>query len=102
MSWFYRTFLRPALFACDSEEIHNATLHALAILSRHPLLCEALEAFHRAPPLPVEAFGLHFPNPVGLAAGMDKHAAAVPVWAALGFGFSELGDRTSTLLNSSP
>jgi dihydroorotate dehydrogenase len=46
------------------------------------------------PELPVEAFGLRFPNPVGLAAGMDKHAAAVPVWAALGFGFSELGGVT--------
>jgi len=39
-------------------------------------------------------FGLNFPNPVGLAAGMDKHAAAVPVWPALGFGFSELGGVT--------
>jgi dihydroorotate dehydrogenase len=44
--------------------------------------------------LPVELFGLTFPNPVGLAAGMDKAAAAVPVWKALGFGFTELGGVT--------
>jgi len=46
------------------------------------------------PPLPVEAFGLRFPNPVGLAAGMDKGAVAVPAWEAMGFGFSELGGVT--------
>lgn len=42
----------------------------------------------------MELFGLKFPNPVGLAAGMDKQAAAVPVWSALGFGFCELGGVT--------
>jgi dihydroorotate dehydrogenase len=94
MSWFYRTFIRPALFALDSEEIHNRTLNALGWASRHVSACEALAAFHATPSLPVEAFGLKFPNPVGLAAGMDKHAAAVPVWPALGFGFSELGGVT--------
>jgi dihydroorotate dehydrogenase len=49
---------------------------------------------YRPADLPVELFGLRFPNPVGLAAGMDKEAAAVPAWAALGFGFSELGGVT--------
>lgn len=94
MSGFYRTFLRPALFAQESEDIHNLTLRALGRISRHPVLCEALEAFYGAPPLPVEAFGLRFPNPVGLAAGMDKCAAAVPAWESLGFGFTELGGVT--------
>jgi dihydroorotate dehydrogenase len=94
MSWFYRTFVRPALFAQDSEEIHNRTLAALGRASRHETLCDALAAFYSAPMLPVEVFGLKFPNPVGLAAGMDKHAAAAPVWPALGFGFSELGGVT--------
>ena len=94
MSWFYRTFIRPALFAQDSEEIHNRTLAALGWASRHESIFEALATFHAAPALPVEVFGLKFPNPVGLAAGMDKHAAAAPVWPALGFGFSELGGVT--------
>ena len=94
MSWFYRTFVRPALFAQDSEEIHNRTLRALGFASCHATLREALGAFHDAPTLPVEVFGLKFPNPVGLAAGMDKHATAAPVWPALGFGFSELGGVT--------
>jgi dihydroorotate dehydrogenase len=94
MSWFYRTFLRPALFTLDSEDIHNRTLAALSWASRHESVCEALGGFYAAAPLPVEVFGLKFPNPVGLAAGMDKHAAAAPVWPALGFGFSELGGVT--------
>ena len=94
MSWFYRTFLRPALFAQDSEDIHNRTLAALGGVSRHESLCDALAAFHASPALPVETFGLRFPNPIGLAAGMDKLAAAAPVWPSLGFGFSELGGVT--------
>lgn len=94
MSWFYRTLIRPALFAQDSEEIHNRTLDALGRVGRNEVLCDALAAFYSAPVLRVEAFGLKFPNPVGLAAGLDKHAAAAPAWPALGFGFSELGGVT--------
>lgn len=94
MSWFYRTLVRPALFAQDSEEIHNQTLKSLGWMSRHASLCEAVATFYDAPKLPVELFGLRFPNPVGLAAGMDKHAAAAPIWPAFGFGFSELGGVT--------
>jgi dihydroorotate dehydrogenase len=94
MSWCYRTVIRPFLFAQDSEAIHNRTLAALRWASRNETLCEALGAFYAAPSLPVPLFGLTFPNPVGLAAGMDKHAAAAPVWPSLGFGFSELGGVT--------
>ena len=94
MSLFYRTFVRPLLFAQESEPIHNRTLAALSWASEHPALCLAAESFFAAPRLPVEVFGLKFPNPVGLAAGMDKQAAAVPIWPSLGFGFSELGGVT--------
>jgi dihydroorotate dehydrogenase len=94
MSWSYRNFLRPVLFTQDSEGIHNRTLAALAWAGRRKFCCDTLASWFAAPPLPLEIFGLHFPNPVGLAAGMDKHAAAVPVWPALGFGFSELGGVT--------
>ena len=94
MSWFYRRVVRPALFSQPPEQIHAWTLHALGWLSRHPLLCDAVSTLHQPPALPVSLFGLSFPNPVGLAAGMDKGADAVPAWAALGFGFSELGAVT--------
>ena len=94
MSRFYRYFLRPALFAQESEKIHRRALRALGWASRHEVLCDLLEEFFGASLLPVELFGLKFPNPVGVAAGMDKFAEAVPAWAALGFGFSELGGVT--------
>jgi dihydroorotate dehydrogenase len=94
MSWAYRTLLRPWLFRQDSEKIHDRTLRMLALASRSKLACETLGAFYCPAQLPVQLFGLNFPNPVGLAAGMDKAAAAVPVWEALGFGFSELGGIT--------
>jgi dihydroorotate dehydrogenase len=94
MSWLYRNLLRPAFFRHDPEAVHNFTLHTLARVGRHPTLCEAVETVCGAEPLPVTAFGLRFPNPVGLAAGMDKAAEAAPVWAALGFGHAELGAVT--------
>lgn len=94
MSWLYRTFIRPVLFTVESEEIHDCTLRWLARLSRHEVTLELLAAVCGAGELAVELWGLRFPNPVGLAAGMDKQAAAVPAWPALGFGFSELGAVT--------
>ena len=53
-----------------------------------------MKSIYGSPALPSEVFGLKFPNPVGLAAGMDKHATAVPGWAAMGFGHVELGGVT--------
>jgi len=94
MSWLYRRLLRPALFTENAETIHGRTLHGLNWVSRHPLACGAVESFLAAPALPIDLFGLRFPNPIGLAAGMDKLGEAVPAWAALGFGFSELGGVT--------
>jgi dihydroorotate dehydrogenase len=94
MSWVYRNLLRPCLFTQNPEEIHEFTIHALGRVSRSEWLCETLGSFLGAPELPVEAMGLRFPNPVGLAAGMDKGADAVPAWEAMGFGFTELGAVT--------
>lgn len=94
MSTLYRQLIRPFLFSQDSEAIHERTLKGLGFIARHRLLTEGLAAFFEAPALPVDLFGLRFPNPLGLAAGMDKQAGAVPVWAALGFGFTELGGVT--------
>lgn len=94
MGWVYRNLIRPMLFKQDSERIHDLTLARLNWASRHPLVCTAAKGYFCPPPLPVKLLGLDFPNPVGLAAGMDKQAAAVPIWESLGFGFSELGGVT--------
>lgn len=94
MTRLYRSLIRPALFELDSEEIHDRTMRWLHRISRSPTLCELVGTLFAAQQLPVEVFGLRFPNPVGLAAGMDKHAAALPIWEQLGFGFCEVGGVT--------
>lgn len=76
---------RPLLFSLDPETAHRATLR---------LLDSGLLLFPRIPPLPVPVMGLHFPNPVGLAAGLDKDAAHLDGLARLGFGFLEAGTVT--------
>ncbi len=94
MGWLHKKLIRPLLFRQDSERAHNAVVKQLAWVSRNSLACGIVKSLYGAPELPATVFGLKFPNPVGLAAGMDKHAAAVPGWAALGFGFTELGGVT--------
>ncbi|MEU4425721.1 quinone-dependent dihydroorotate dehydrogenase [Actinoplanes sp. NPDC024001] len=86
---------RPVLFRLgggDAEHAHEWTLNRLASLP-----APALAALRRryAFSAPVEAFGVHFPNRVGLAAGMDKNGIALPAWPALGFGFVEVGTVTA-------
>lgn len=94
MSWLYRHTIRPVLFSREAEDIHQWTMHWLSRIGRRPMACAALRSVFAAAALPVDLFGLRFPNPVGLAAGMDKNAEALPAWDALGFGFAELGAAT--------
>ena len=92
--WFYRKIARPILFRQEAEQVHNRVLSALSFVSHSRALCGLTASIYGAPQLPVELFGLKFPNPVGLAAGMDKFGRALCAWEALGFGFSELGGVT--------
>jgi dihydroorotate dehydrogenase len=94
MGWPYRNLVRPILFRQDAERAHDFALKLLARASRDKFIGGAVGKFFSAPELPVKLFGLKFPNPIGVAAGMDKFAAAVPVWEKLGFGFCELGGVT--------
>ena len=94
MQWIYRRVVRPLLFEQDPESAHHRALTALSWASQNRIWVEALASLFESPVLPVRMFGLDFPNPVGLAAGMDKYATALPVWEGLGFGFAELGGVT--------
>jgi dihydroorotate dehydrogenase len=88
---------RPALFRLgggDAETAHEWTLRRMAALSRRPAALAALRARY-AVAAPTRVFGVDFPNPVGLAAGMDKNGVALPAWPALGFGFVEVGTVTA-------
>jgi dihydroorotate dehydrogenase len=82
---------RPLLFALEPEAAHRVTLN-LAELARGCGLLGLIA--DRVPELPVRVMGLDFPNPVGLAAGLDKDAAHIDALAELGFGFLEVGTVT--------
>jgi len=97
MGWLYQHAVKPALFRLDPERAHEVGVGALALLGRVRPLCALLGRIHRLDPArhrPVEAFGLKFPNAVGLAAGFDKDGHAWPAAAALGFGHVEIGTVT--------
>src|SRR5205814_10659670 len=51
---------------------------------------------------PKTLFGLNFPNPIGLAAGLDKNGVALPAWSAIGFGFIEIGTVTAKAQPGNP
>ncbi len=83
--------LRPLLFRLDPETAHRLTLEALDASYRWGLS----SLLSKAPPCPPRTvMGLRFPNPVGLAAGLDKNGAHIDALAALGFGFIEVGTVT--------
>ena len=89
--------VRPVLFRLgggDAEKAHEFTLKRLTRLSRRPRALALLRSRY-ATSAPVDVFGVRFPNPVGLAAGMDKNGVALPAWPALGFGFVEVGTVTA-------
>lgn len=95
----YPRLLRPLLFRLthqDAEVAHERAMALLSVLSGMPPLLALLRRTWavRDRSLEREVFGVRFPNPVGLAAGFDKDGVALPAWAALGFGFVEVGTVT--------
>lgn len=83
------SFLRPFLFKTDPEKAHHFTLSALSAAYRLGLLPKVNRNTR-----PTRLMGLDLPNPVGLAAGMDKNGEHIDALAALGFGFIEVGTVT--------
>lgn len=82
--------IKPLLFLLDAERTHDLTLNSLKITETLGLL-----NFSNPPACqPRKVMGLTFPNPVGLAAGLDKNGAVIDGLAALGFGFVEVGTVT--------
>jgi dihydroorotate dehydrogenase len=90
----YERFVRPVLFSLDAEIAHRLTMCLLGNASHFDLALRVLRSF-RPSSQPKTLFGLRFPNPIGLAAGLDKNGVALPAWAALGFGFIEIGTVTA-------
>ncbi len=90
----YERFVRPLLFSIDAETAHHFTINCLRAASHVDLVLGALKRFQPQPTL-TNILGLNFPNRIGLAAGLDKNGLALPAWAALGFGFIEVGTVTA-------
>lgn len=83
------SLLRPLLFKLDPESAHRITFHVLEQARKFGLLKTA-----SIPCQPRNVMGLNFPNPIGLAAGLDKNGEYLDALAALGFGFIEIGTVT--------
>ncbi|HET9122557.1 MAG TPA: quinone-dependent dihydroorotate dehydrogenase [Acidiferrobacteraceae bacterium] len=86
--------IRPLLFLLDAERAHSLTLGALRAVLRYPGMQARVREWLQVPQIPTSLCGLHLPNPVGLAAGLDKDGHYVEALACLGFGWLELGTVT--------
>ncbi|NKF51488.1 quinone-dependent dihydroorotate dehydrogenase [Shewanella sp. WXL01] len=87
---FYK-LAQKVMFQMDPEVAHNIAIGSLKMTGNNPLNC-----FYRqtVKPAPVECMGLTFPNPVGLAAGLDKDGESIDAFHAMGFGHIEVGTVT--------
>src|SRR5262245_52862567 len=94
----YARVVRPALYRFgggDAETAHERTLRWMARMPAGVARGLAKTYGRLGPGLARTVFGVRFPGPVGLAAGMDKNGLALPAWRALGFGFAEVGTVTA-------
>ena len=90
------TLVRPILYRFDAESTHDRVMSGLHHLSDSPKLLELatrVEQFDDRR-LQVDLFGRHFASPLAIAAGMDKHAVAIPALSAFGFAYVEIGTVT--------
>ena len=92
----YKHFLKPILFRFNPETAHNLTFKGLSILRHIPFAHSIIRAIYKkdSPSLEREVFGIKFPNPVGLAGGLDKNGEYYNDMANFGFGFVEIGSLT--------
>ncbi|WP_148862485.1 quinone-dependent dihydroorotate dehydrogenase [Marinobacter fonticola] len=91
--------IRNLLFRLPPEQAHSVALRSMDVAERFGLL---KKLFSSVPDAPVSVMGLRFPNPVGLAAGLDKNAEHIDALAALGFGFIEVGTVTPVAQPGNP
>jgi len=87
--------VKPLLFQLDPEEAHHLTIRNLQLAGKLPFMLSFIAGGKLEHPSLYRNFlGLDFPNPVGLAAGLDKNGEVIDEIGALGFGFIEIGTIT--------
>ncbi|WP_101015866.1 quinone-dependent dihydroorotate dehydrogenase [Helicobacter pylori] len=91
------SLLKKYLFSLDAEDAHEKVCKILRMLSSSPFLCNLIHSQwgYKNPKLENEILGLHFPNPLGLAAGFDKNISMLRALIAFGFGYLEVGTLTN-------
>ena len=92
----YKWLVRPVLFKFSPERTHNLTMRMLRLIGKSHLCSSVIRWIyrHKTPSLKRELFGLEFPHPVGLAAGLDKNAECYNSLSNFGFSFIEIGSLT--------
>ncbi|QHW34243.1 quinone-dependent dihydroorotate dehydrogenase [Paenibacillus rhizovicinus] len=93
----YTKIAKPYFFRMDAEKAHHMVIDGLHTASRVPgipAMMRGMYGVSESKELAMDLFGLHFSHPVGLAAGLDKNAKAVDMFANIGFGFAEVGTVT--------
>jgi len=89
------SLIRKLLFQLGAEDAHELAVQQMIALQKIPIVLGAIERFCAPPPgARRELMGLTFPSPIGIAAGFDKNGLLMPMLAALGFGFVEVGTVT--------
>lgn len=93
----YKNLLKPILFKFNPEKAHHLTFQGLDIAAKTPGMLSLLDSLYNvkeSPLLAQKLWGIPFKHPLGLAAGLDKNAEAVPGFSAVGFAFMEVGTVT--------
>jgi dihydroorotate dehydrogenase len=92
----YRHLLKPIFFHMDPEEVHDRMTRLGFWLGKRAMTRKLVASFFSFshPALSQDIFDIHFPNPIGLAAGFDKNAQLTDILPSVGFGFAEVGSIT--------
>ena len=100
----YKLVIRPLLFLFSAESAHHFTFKLLKIFFSNSFSRYIIKAFFsiKHSSLEQNLMGIHFPNPVGLAAGFDKDADVFKVMSSFGFGFIEIGTVTPVGQDGNP
>lgn len=94
--------IRNILFTQDAEKIHECTIKGLGRIQTLPILPYLYSPLRQLPNKPLTCMGIEFPNPIGLAAGLDKNGECIQAFAAMGFGSIEIGTVTPRAQEGNP
>ncbi|MCR5454549.1 MAG: quinone-dependent dihydroorotate dehydrogenase [Bacteroidales bacterium] len=100
----YKHIIRPIFFLFNPEKIHGFTMGVLSVLQKVRIFNPLVRALYQCkdPKWERTVFGIKFPNPIGLAAGLDKDGEAIDMLGFLGFGFVEVGTVTPVAQPGNP